>query len=208
MDVGLLYSGGTDSTLAALLLDSVADVTLLGCTFGVTDDYEHAREAADALGFPFRQVDLDVEVAREAVGRMDADGYPRAGIQRVHEHALERAAGLTFEAVADGTRRDDRVPTVERSLARSIEDRHGVSHIAPLSGVGRGAIDALAATHLAVERGPSEDVETGDYEGELRALLAGERGRERVREVFPEHTQSRVTGWHRGGDSRDGRTDG
>jgi predicted subunit of tRNA(5-methylaminomethyl-2-thiouridylate) methyltransferase len=172
MDVGLLYSGGTDSTLAALFLDGLADVTLLGCTFGVTDDYEHAREAAIAVGFPFERVDLDVAVAREAVARMDADGYPRAGIQQVHEHALERAARLDFDAVADGTRRDDRAPTVDRSLAQSIEDRHGVAHVAPLAGVGHGAIDALAETHLIVERGPSERLGTDDYEAELRTLLA------------------------------------
>ena len=44
MDVGLLYSGGTDSTLAALFLDPLADVILLGGSFGITDDAEHARD--------------------------------------------------------------------------------------------------------------------------------------------------------------------
>jgi len=125
---------------------------------------------------------------------MAADGYPRHGIQRVHEHALERAAGLAFDAVADGTRRGDRVPTVDRSLAQSLEGRHGVSHLAPLAGLGRAAVDDLAAAHLTVERGPSGEVQTGDYETELRTLLAEEYGPRRVREVFPEHTQSRVTG--------------
>jgi len=200
MDVGLLYSGGTDSTLAALCLDGLADVTLLGCTFGITDDYEHARRAASAVGFSFRRVDLDGAVAREAVARMDEDGFPRHGIQQVHEHALERAAGLGFDAVADGTRRDDRAPTVDRALAQSLEDRHGVAHLAPLAGVGHGAIDALVGAHLTVQRGPSESLETGDYETELRTLLAAEFGRERVREVFPEHTQSRVTGRQSGTD--------
>jgi len=37
MDVGLLYSGGTDSPLAALFLDP------LGGSFGVTDDAEHTQ---------------------------------------------------------------------------------------------------------------------------------------------------------------------
>ncbi|MFT4923453.1 MAG: putative subunit of tRNA(5-methylaminomethyl-2-thiouridylate) methyltransferase [Haloarculaceae archaeon] len=194
MAVGLLYSGGTDSTLAAILLDPVCEVTLLGCTFGVTDDYEHAREAARAVGFPFQRVDLEESVAHEAIEEMVADGYPRNGIQMVHEHALERAASLAFDAVADGTRRDDRVPRVERSLAQSIEDRHDVAHLAPLAGIGRGAIDALAEAHLTVETGPSETLPTGDYEAELRALLAEEYGPGRVAEIFPAHTQSRVTG--------------
>jgi predicted subunit of tRNA(5-methylaminomethyl-2-thiouridylate) methyltransferase len=194
MEVGLLYSGGTDSTLAALLLDPVCDVVLLGAAFGITDDYEHARRAAGAVGFPFERLALDRSVAEEAVQRMLADGYPRHGIQQVHEHALERAARAGFDAVADGTRRDDRVPTVEPSLAQSIEDRHGISHLAPLAGVGRGAIDALADSHLVVETGPSEEIQKGDYEAELRALLASEHGPERVADVFPAHTQSRVTG--------------
>jgi hypothetical protein len=194
MEVGLLYSGGKDSTLAALLLDSVADVTLLCGSFGVTDDVEHARTAADAVGFDSRRLELDPAVASDAVERMVDDGYPRHGIQQVHEHALERAAALSFDAVADGTRRDDRVPTVDRPLAQSIEDRYGVAHLAPLAGVGRGAIDALAADHLVVESGPSESVPKGDYEAELRALIREEYGSERVGAVFPDHTQSRVTG--------------
>jgi predicted subunit of tRNA(5-methylaminomethyl-2-thiouridylate) methyltransferase len=192
MDVGVLYSGGKDSTLAALLLSPLCDRTLLCCTFGVTDDYEHAREAADAIGLPSRRVELDTSVAREAAERIVADGFPRNGIQQVHEHALEVAAGLGYEAVADGTRRDDRVPTVDRPLAQSIEDRHGVAHLAPLAGVGRAAVDTLVAESLVVETGPSATVPKGDYEAELRALVADKHGPGTVDEVFPAHTQSRV----------------
>ena len=194
MEVGLLYSGGKDSTLAALLLESVADVTLLCATFGITGDYEHARAAAKAVGFPSERLALDETVAETAVEQMVEDGYPRNGIQQVHEHALERAAATEFDAIADGTRRDDRVPTVDRPLAQSIEDRHGVSHLAPLAGLGRRAIDSLAADHLTVEAGPSEQIPKGDYEAELRALISEEYGSARVEELFPEHTQSRVTG--------------
>jgi len=192
MEVGVLYSGGKDSTLAALLLDPLCEVTLLCCTFGLTDDHEHAREAADAVGLPAHGVELDQGVAHEAAGRIVADGFPRNGIQQVHEHALEMAAGLGYDAVADGTRRDDRVPTVDRPLAQSLEDRHDVSHLAPLAGVGRTAVDALAAGSLVVETGPSETVPKGDYETELRALIAAKHDRKTVEAVFPEHTQSRV----------------
>lgn len=194
MEVGLLSSGGKDSTLAALLLEDHCDLTVLCCTFGITDDYEHAMAAGDAVGFETRRVDLDREVAHDAVGQMVDDGYPRNGIQTVHEHALERAAELGFDGIADGTRRDDRVPTVPRSLAQSIEDRYGVDHLAPLAGLGRGAIDRLVEDHLRVETGPSEEIEKGDYESELRVLIAEEHGAETVAEMFPEHEQSRVVG--------------
>jgi predicted subunit of tRNA(5-methylaminomethyl-2-thiouridylate) methyltransferase len=198
MDVGLLYSGGKDSTLAACLLDGLCDVTLCCGTFGVADDHRWARETGRRLGFETARLKLDPEVAREAVAGMVADGYPRAGIQRVHEHALERAAAA-WSVVADGTRRDDRAPTVDRPLAQSLEDRHGVPHLAPLAGVGREAVDRLADAHLAVETGPSEALATGDYEAELRAIMRTEYGQETVEAVFPEHVQSRVTGWAVGG---------
>ncbi len=192
MEVGLLYSGGKDSTLAALLLDRVADVTLLCASFGITDDYEHAQEAAAAVDFPSTRIALDEAVAADAVDQMLADGYPAHGIQQVHEHAIEQAAAASFDAVADGTRRDDRVPTVDRPLAQSVEDRFGVSHLAPLAGIGREAIDELAATHLVVETGPSESIPKGDYETELRELIREQAGQQRVEAIFPSHEQSRV----------------
>ncbi|ELZ34008.1 hypothetical protein C474_03585 [Halogeometricum pallidum JCM 14848] len=194
MDLALLYSGGKDSTLAALLLDSFYDVTLVTARFGVTEDWIHAQDAADRLGYEFDSVELDREVAEEAVARMVEDGYPRNGIQRVHEHALERVAELDVVAVADGTRRDDRVPTVSRAQAQSLEDRHDVDYLAPLSGFGRRAVDRMVDATLDVESGPSEEISKGDYEGELRALIAEEHGQETVSHVFPDHNQTYVRG--------------
>ncbi|MFB6251605.1 MAG: alpha hydrolase [Halobellus sp.] len=194
MDLALLYSGGKDSTLAALLLDSFYDVTLVTGRFGITDDWTHAEAAADRLEYPFDTIDLDLDVASEAVTRMSDDGYPRNGIQRVHEHALERVADLDVDAVADGTRRDDRVPTLSRAQARSLEDRHSVDYLSPLAGLGRHAVDRIVAEALDVETGPSEQIPRGDYEAELRALLAQERDQAAVDAVFPDHEQSYVRG--------------
>jgi hypothetical protein len=192
--VAALYSGGTDSTLAARLLDPFFDVTLCSCTFGLEPVADHVRPGADALGLSLETVALDESVARDAVERMVADGYPRRGIQQVHEHALEVVAATDVDAVADGTRRDDRVPTIERPAAQSLEDRHGVDYLQPLAGYGRSAIDALAAREFVVERGPSEEVATGDYETELRSIMRAEYGSATVDEVFPDHVQSRVAG--------------
>jgi hypothetical protein len=193
MDAALLYSGGKDSTLAALSLDHFYDVTLVTGTFGVTDDWRHAERAAARLGYPFRTLDLDSAVAVDAVDRMLADGYPRNGIQLVHEHALERAADLDVTAVADGTRRDDRAPTIDRPTAQSLEDRRGVDYLAPLAGFGRRAIDRLVDATLDVETGPSESIPRADYEAEIRALLA-EREERAVDDVFPAHDQTHVRG--------------
>lgn len=195
MDVGVLFSAGKDSALAALLLDPFADVTLVTATFGRTDDWSHARETATRLSFRFERLELDHAVAEAAVDRMCADGYPRNGIQAVHEAALEALAGQEFDAVADGTRRDDRVPSVSRAQAQSLEDRHGVDYLAPLAGFGRGAIDRLVAERLTVTTGPSETIPRADYEAELRDLLAEKEGAHAVSETFPAHEQSYVTGY-------------
>lgn len=194
MELALLYSGGKDSSLAALMLDEFYDVTLVTATFGITDDWQHAQSAAEALGFGFETVDLNRDVAIEATDQMADDGFPRNGIQQVHDHALESVAALDVEAIADGTRRDDRVPNVSRASAQSIEDRWGVDYIAPLSGFGRHAVDQLVEATFDVEVGPSEEIQKADYEGELRTLLADRHGTETIAEVFPAHEQTYVHG--------------
>ncbi|QAU13767.1 alpha hydrolase [Halorubrum sp. BOL3-1] len=194
MELALLYSGGKDSSLAAHLLDRFYDVRCVTGSFGLTDDWEHAERAAAELGFPFERVELDRGVAEEAARTMIDDGYPRNGIQRVHEHALEVIAERDVDAIADGSRRDDRVPTVSRAQAQSLEDRHGIDYISPLSGFGRHAVDRLVEETFDVQQGPSEEVPKADYEGELRTLIADEHGEETVCEVFPDHDQTYVHG--------------
>ena len=159
---------------------------------GVKEDGEKEREAADSLGFPFEIVSLDDAVAEEAVEGMVEDGFPRNGIQRVHDHALETIAALDYDAVADGSRRDDRVPTVSRATAQSLEDRHGIDYIAPLAGFGRHAVDDIVAASFEVETGPSEKIPKADYEAELRAILADRHGEDAVGDVFPDHEQTYV----------------
>ncbi|MFB6268091.1 MAG: asparagine synthase-related protein [Halodesulfurarchaeum sp.] len=197
MRLGLLYSGGKDSSLAALVLRRFYDVTLVTAHFGVTDDWRHAREAAETLGFDFTTLELDGEVADRAIQTMREDGFPRHGIEMVHEHALEQLAAHEnprFDTVADGTRRDDRVPTVSRAQAQRLEERHDVDYIAPLSGFGRRAVDRLVEAELEVTTGPSETIRKADYESELRALLAERYGENAAAEVFPESTQTFVEG--------------
>ncbi|ADB62349.1 subunit of tRNA(5-methylaminomethyl-2- thiouridylate) methyltransferase contains the PP-loop ATPase domain-like protein [Haloterrigena turkmenica DSM 5511] len=200
MELGLLYSGGKDSTLAALLLEEFYDVTLVTAHFGISDDWEHARETADAAGFDFERLELDPDVAREAAAQIREDGFPRNGIQELHQHALERLADREYDAIADGTRRDDRVPTISRAQAQSLEDRHGVDYIAPLSGFGRTAVDRLVEARLEVTVGPSEEIDRADYEAELRTIIADEGGPGAVEDCFPDHTQTYVTGVHRSDD--------
>lgn len=194
MNCGLLFSGGKDSSLAALMLDQFYDITLLTVHFGITDDWKHAASTATSLGFPFERVEMDRSLAADAVDRMMVDGFPRNGIQMIHARALDRIAQAGFDAIADGTRRDDRVPSISRAQAQSLEDRHGVDYLAPLSGFGRRAVDRLVESNLSVVVGPSELIERADYEAELRALLADSEGLDAVSAVFPDHEQTNVRG--------------
>lgn len=198
MELGLLYSGGKDSSLAAVILDRFYEVTLVTAHFDVTEDWRHAKAAAESLSFDFATLELDDEVADAAIDRMLEDGFPRNGIQSVHTQALEAMASTEdhdFAAIADGTRRDDRVPTVSRAQAQSLEDRHDVDYLAPLSGFGRRAVDRLVRAEFDVTVGPSEEIRKADYESELRALIAERHGDGAVAEVFPDHTQTYVEGF-------------
>ena len=197
----VLFSGGKDSALAALLLEPHYDVTLVTCGFGLTSLVEDAAESAAALSLPHERRRLPDTVLESAVDRLLDDGYPNEAVQSVHEAAVELLAeessdpeGAAWDVVADGTRRDDRTPTVSRPFAQSVEDRHGVSHVAPLAGFGRRAVDRLVETRLAVETGPSEELPKGDYETALRSALRERAGEDAVAEVFPAHVQSRVVG--------------
>lgn len=194
MNVGLLFSGGKDSSLAALLLDGFYEVHLETAHFGMTDDWRHAERTAEKLGLPFDTLELDETIAEDAVDRMIEDGYPRNGIQAVHMAALEAIAREGYDAVADGTRRDDRVPTVSRAHAQRLEDTYDIDYIAPLSGFGRSAVDALVERHFDVTIGPSATIDRADYEAELRALIETREGKEAIDDIFPDHEQTAVIG--------------
>ncbi|MFB6198182.1 MAG: asparagine synthase-related protein [Halobacteriaceae archaeon] len=194
MQLALLFSGGKDSSLVALLLRDFYDVTLYTAHFGVTDDWKHAKKTADNLNLPFKRLELDEDVIYNAAETAISDGYPRNAIQFLHTTALEQLAEQDVDAIADGTRRDDRVPTISRAQAQSLEDRHDVDYVTPLQGFGRNAVDRLVDSQLDVVTGPSEEIPRADYEAELRAAIAESSGMEAIPEVFPDHEQTYVKG--------------
>ncbi len=94
--------------------------------------------------------------------------------------------------IADGTRRDDRVPVLSISQVRSIEDRLGIHYICPLKGYGKKTLSALVERYLRIEEGPSESIQKADYETELREFIRQRHGEEKIKELFPAHIQSHV----------------
>jgi predicted subunit of tRNA(5-methylaminomethyl-2-thiouridylate) methyltransferase len=191
MKVQVLYSGGQDSSLSAVLLEPFFDVELVTCSFG-SGAWRHAKAAADAIGFPFKTITLGVEVMEECTNLILKNGYPRYGINYVHRMALEAlAADAKNGYIADGTRRDDHSPMLTMPEIKSLEMRYGVSYIRPLAGYGRHAIDALVREHFEVVEGPA--IEKADYEAEIRSSIIKKYGERTVERLFPEaHAQSRV----------------
>ncbi len=188
MNVGVLFSGGKDSSLAALLLSPFFHVELVSVSFGITPN--DAPSIARMLGYSHTGVKLEEEYAMQAIETMVNDGYPNNGINFIHRVAIERVATL-YEIVADGTRRDDRAPLLGRGDVRSLEDRLGIDYIRPLLGYGRSIIDALVEGHFEVVYGEGVSF---DYEGELREIMATVYGPETVSNIFPaQHLQSKVT---------------
>jgi len=163
------------------------DVELVTITFGVGEGWKEAEKASNIIGLPHRVIKMDREILDEAVEISIADGNPRRAINHLHRQALERVASM-FPIVADGTRRDDRVPMLSLSETQSLEDRHGVEYVRPLLGYGRKTLNRIVAMVFEIEERESKEMHKADYEEELRIML-----RNKAEEIFPrEHTQSKI----------------
>ncbi|WP_297436225.1 asparagine synthase-related protein [Thermococcus sp.] len=196
MKVYHLYSGGKDSSLSAWILERLGyEVRLVTISFGIIDNWRFAKETAGKLGFEHRVMYLTEEILETAAEMAVRDGHPNNAIEFIHERALEAIASMPeVKRVSDGTRRDDRVPFLELSKTRSLEDRFNVAYIRPLLGLGYKTIRELTGKLFNVEIRNSEEIEKADYEVELRHLLR-EMGIDPLR-IFPKkHQQSRVLGW-------------
>jgi len=191
MDISVLFSGGKDSSLSAILLEPFFEVRLITCSFGFRETWKPARDIASELGFPHEILRIDGTILEAACNTAIDDGYPNRAINYIHQCALQRAAS-EHPVLADGTRRDDRVPMLNLADVQRLEDRCGCMYIRPLLGYGRRAVDALVNAHLEIVEDESERIEKSDYEAELRAIVEERHGPEMVHTIFPEHIQSRV----------------
>lgn len=193
MRTSVLFSGGKDSALSALLMEPFFEVELVTCNFGLLPNQELAAKSAKELGFPHRILSLEWEILEKAYEKIMNDGFPKYAINYIHEKAIETlASDPDVKFIADGTRRDDRVPVLSISQVRSIEDRLGIQYICPLKGYNRKTVSTLVERYLRIEEGPSESIPKADYEIELRELIRQRHGDEKIKELFPAHIQSHV----------------
>ncbi|MDO5845418.1 MAG: alpha hydrolase [Methanocorpusculum sp.] len=190
MKAGVLYSGGKDSSLAATLLSRDYDVELLTFVFDENHAVPSIEAAAKELGFPWKKLTFAPGFLDEVVTMIVRDGHPANAINEIHRRSLS-AAAEEYEVVADGTRRDDRVPMRTQSEVQSLEMKQGVSYIRPLLGIGKTEIIRLADRFFEIAYGETGTIANGDYENEIRTELT-RRGIDFV-PLFPKnHEQSLI----------------
>ncbi len=194
MKACVLYSGGKDSSLIAVVLKNLGyEVELVTVNFGIYPSWKSAANSSSNLGFKHRILNAEPNVLKSAVNTIIRDGFPNNGINQVHKYSLELAA-KNYPLVADGTRRDDRVPKLDLNEVRSFEDRNNVEYI-NLGGFGHKSINHLSKTLFEVKKELTSMENNSDYEIEIRYLISELEGDELAFKIFPEHLQSRVIGW-------------
>ena len=192
MKTAVLYSGGKDSSLMAVILDRLGyEVELITINFGVFDSTKPARESAESLGFKHEVLKLDKEILVEAVNMIIRDQFPNNGINHIHHTVIEKLAD-EYDLIADGTRREDRIPKLKQNEIQSLEDRKGVQYV-NLTGIGYKTINDTSDRLFKLQKAESDIHNSSDYEMEIRVLL--EQKGQNINEIFPQHIQSRVIGW-------------
>lgn len=192
MKACVLYSGGKDSSLMGVILKRLGfDVELTTANFGVYDSYIPASKSAESLGFTHKVLKLDFKLLDKTCDMIMKDGFPNDGIKFLHESVIEEVAG-SYDIIADGTRRDDRTPKLNRNQIRSLEDRKNVQYM-NLDSFGHKSVKMITSNLFEVTHEKSNKDNSSDYEVEIRTLI-DEKGGNSL-DIFPEHYQTRVIGY-------------
>lgn len=196
MKACVLYSGGKDSSLMAVVLQKLGyQVELATVNFGIFSSWKSAAQSAHNLGFTHKILKADTRLLEEVVEMILNDGFPNNGLNHIHSQAMQIAAE-NYSIVADGTRRDDRVPKLNFNQIRSFEDSKHAQYL-NLAGFGHKTIDELSRRLFEVKKELTSKDNNSDYEIEIRCLIDQLRGDETASRIFPEHIQSRVIGWRK-----------
>ena len=192
MKAGVLYSGGKDSSLAAIMLGTYYEVELNVFVFDPSRQVPLVDAAAQALGFPLKKRVFKKGLLDEMVDLVQTRGYPNDAINTVHQVAVETLSS-EYQVVGDGTRFNDRVPMLSRAEVQSLGNRTGCSYVRPLLGYVKPEVDRLVERFLVVTYGETGTISNGDYEAEIREAVAA-RGIDPA-SLFPaHHDQSLVVG--------------
>lgn len=179
--------------MAVILQKLGYEVELVTVNFGCYPSWKPAAESAYELGFPHDVLQAETKLLDSAVETILKEGYPNQGINYLHRQALLLAA-QKYPLIADGIRRDDRVPKLDRSDVQSLEDKENVQYL-NLTGFGHKTIDQLSHKFFKLKKELTTIDNNSDYEIEIRYGIDNLRGDGTASSIFPEHQQSRVIGW-------------
>lgn len=179
--------------MAVMLQKLGYHVELVTINFGVFPSWKPAAESAALLGYPHQIINAESKLLENAAEMILNDGYPNNGINYIHHQALLLAADQ-YTIIADGIRRDDKVPKLDTNQIRSLEDSKKVEYL-NLTGFGHKTIDILSKKLFKVKKELTTINNNSDYEIEIRYLIDQLRGDGTASHIFPEHIQSRVIGW-------------
>jgi predicted subunit of tRNA(5-methylaminomethyl-2-thiouridylate) methyltransferase len=192
MKAGVLFSGGKDSSLAAIMLGTYYEVELNFFVFDPSRQVPSVDAAAQVLGFPLKKRVFRKGFLDEMVDLVKTCGYPNDAINTVHQVAVETLSS-EYAVIGDGTRFNDRVPMLTRAEVQSLGNRTGCSYVRPLLGYVKPEVDRLVERFLIVKYGETGTIRNGDYEAEIREACAS-RGID-TSSLFPaHHDQSLVIG--------------
>ena len=187
----LMGQNGKDSSLMGIILDQLGfDVELVTANFGVYDSFHPAQKSAESIGLKHKVLNLDISILEKAVDMIMEDGFPNDGIKYLHEAVVEEVANH-YELVADGTRRDDKTPKLNRNQIRSLEDRKDIQYM-NLDSFGYKTIKYLVNNLFELKHEKSNKDTSSDYEVEIRLLIDKKGGNSS--DIFPEHYQTNVSG--------------
>ena len=192
MNAGVLFSGGKDSSLAALMLSRDYEVELNTFVFKKDSEIKGVERAAEVLGFPLIKRVFEEGLLDIVMDMMVKSGYPNDAINLVHRSAINSLC-REYDVIGDGTRLNDRVPMLNYAEVQSLEGKYNCALVRPLLGFGRREVDRLVNSHFIVEYGETGGIQNGDYEHEIRAAFNA-KGINPFK-IFPSHhEQSLVTG--------------
>ncbi|MBM4240440.1 MAG: hypothetical protein FJ150_01990 [Euryarchaeota archaeon] len=190
----VLYSGGKDSSLIAVILEKLGyEIELVTVTFGIFNSWKPAAKSASSLGFKHHVLKIDRSILEDAMEIVLKDRFPNNGINHLHKKTLNFVS-KSYNVIADGTRRDDKVPKLKEHEIRSFEDKNGVEYI-NLGGLGHKTIDNLSKRLFVIKKEENNIKNNSDYEMEMRCLIDEREGEGTSDSIFPKHVQSRVIGW-------------
>lgn len=169
--VGVLFSGGKDSSLAALLLAHHYTVELNTFVFNPDAPVTAVKQAASTLGFVHHIRALGQDTLESLTQQIVLDGYPKHAINAVHLAAINLLS-KEYQVIGDGTRYGDRVPMLTPADVSRLYDTCGCIYVRPLLGYTKPAIEHLCDKYLQVAYGETGTIENGDYEHEIRRRLS------------------------------------